>query len=527
MYRKESILKKRFPSREIRIGNLLLGGKNPIRIQSMTTKRTDEAAPCAEQAMRLFDAGAEMVRITVQGKKEAKSAEEIKSLLIQKGYCQPLIADIHFYPPAALMVAQFVDKVRLNPGNFADRRARFKQIEYDGVSYASELDRIKEKFSPLVERCKRLKKAMRLGVNHGSLSDRIMSRYGDTPFGMVESAFEYARICRDMGYHDFCFSMKSSNPIVMIEAYRLLIQKMIEMGWDYPLHLGVTEAGEGQEGRLRSFVGIGSLLLDGIGDTIRVSLTEDPLREIEPCKQLVSLAEEKEGEIDFFLPPKRECIYPKGLERGLCLSEKQGELFLENGEKLPAESFDFFSPERSILQEGRKKAESLAKKGDTRPLIAVIRKGFSEGEKAIYLGTQLGSLLCDRIIDGICFEDRAFSQNLMQATRVKLTKADFISCPGCGRTLFDLEEVSRGIREETGHLKGVKIAIMGCIVNGPGEMADADFGYVGSKPGKIDLYVGKLCVERDIDMAEAKQKLVDLIRAHGKWVDAPRSLSSV
>ncbi|MCE2984000.1 MAG: (E)-4-hydroxy-3-methylbut-2-enyl-diphosphate synthase [Parachlamydia sp.] len=295
-YCESSFRTVRRPTRQILVGKVGVGGGNPVRIQSMTTSDTRNVEATIEQAMRLADSGCEIVRVTVQGMKEADACEGIKSGLLQKGYDIPLVADIHFYPPAALRVVDFVDKVRINPGNFVDKRATFKEIDYDDNSYARELERIEEKFIPLIEKCKRLKRSMRIGTNHGSLSDRIMNRYGDTPFGMVESALEFARICRQNDYHEFCFSMKSSNPQVMIQAYRLLTQAMYGLGWDYPLHLGVTEAGDGEDGRVKSAMGIGSLLLDGIGDTIRVSLTEDPWHEIDPCRRLVNLAENYIGQ---------------------------------------------------------------------------------------------------------------------------------------------------------------------------------------------------------------------------------------
>ncbi|MCB1083023.1 MAG: (E)-4-hydroxy-3-methylbut-2-enyl-diphosphate synthase, partial [Simkania sp.] len=286
---------KRWKTREVKVGEVGVGGDNPIRLQSMTNSNTRDVEATVDQIIRLADHGCEIARVTVQGKKEAEACEGIKNTLIKKGYTIPVVADIHFYPPAAMLVAEFVDKVRVNPGNFVDRRATFKTIDYDDVSYAAELDRIRETFGPLVEKCKKLKRAMRIGTNHGSLSDRIMNRYGDTPFGMVESALEFARVCREMNYHDFMFSMKASNPIVMIQAYRLLVAEMMKLGWDYPLHLGVTEAGDGEDGRVKSAIGIGSLLLDGLGDTIRVSLTEDPWLEIDPCKRLKAFAESYEG----------------------------------------------------------------------------------------------------------------------------------------------------------------------------------------------------------------------------------------
>jgi 1-hydroxy-2-methyl-2-(E)-butenyl 4-diphosphate synthase len=519
---------RRFKTREIKVGSVGVGGSNPVRIQSMTTSNTRDVEATIEQIIRLADVGCEIARVTVQGKKEAEACEGIKNGLLKRGYSIPLVADIHFYPPAALLVAEFADKVRVNPGNFVDKRASFKVIEYDDAAYARELAKIEEGFAPLVEKCKRLKKAMRIGTNHGSLSDRVMNRFGDSPRGMVEAALEFARVCRKYDYHDFCFSMKASNPVVMMHAYRLLVAEMMKLGWDYPLHLGVTEAGEGEDGRIKSAMGIGALLLDGIGDTIRVSLTEDPWAEIDPCKRLVQFAEESLGKgiepfeekgRDFTQLERRKVIYEAPFnEQGSVVVKKEGRYFVE-GIPVDASQCIIFSPKISPLHETRKFVEKLKNDHNTLPLIVEINSQSSMDDRPIHLGAQYGAILCDKLAEGICVEDEPFGFNLLQSARMRMTKTDFISCPGCGRTLFDLQDVSRRIREKTAHLPGVKIAIMGCIVNGPGEMADADFGYVGSKPGKIDLYVGKNCVERDIEFAEADLRLVELIKSHGKWTD--------
>lgn len=618
---------RRWKTREVQVGPIGIGGDNPIRIQSMTTSDTRDVEATAAQIQRLADLGCDLVRVTVQGKKEAQSCAEIKNLLIKRGYTVPLVADIHFYPPAALFVADFVDKVRINPGNFVDKRASFKVLEYDDATYAQELEKIEEIFSPLVEKCKRLKKALRIGTNHGSLSDRIMNRYGDSPRGMVESALEFARICRKHDYHQFVFSMKASNPVVMMEAYRLLVATQMQLGWNYPLHLGVTEAGAGEDGRLKSAMGIGALLLDGLGDTIRVSLTEDPWEEIDPCRRLVAFAEQQIGRgIDpfeekqrtfdaiqrrdvFFSPSSplhREgsvvlAIEPEhllqedffeaiGCKRKLLQLEKTidtvdalllrtrprdeasirvlqqiakagigllcpepfpGAMRLSSLEEaterdavwITSQETDWerlrsiqpamilFQPSRSPLHETRKFVDFL--KGVSKaPLVVALSYDGSVKDVPIQAGSEFGALLADRLIEGVCLlssqsmpENRFLSFMLLQSARMRTTKTDFISCPGCGRTLFDLQEVSRRIRDKTAHLPGVKIAIMGCIVNGPGEMADADFGYVGSKPGKIDLYVGKSCVERDIDFAEAEKRLIALIQSHGKWVDPQPSVN--
>lgn len=644
----ESVFKTtRWKTREIMVGGLGVGGDNPIRIQSMTTSNTRDAQATVEQIMRLADAGCEIARITVQGMKEADACEQIKNSLIQRGYTIPLVADIHFFPPAAMRVIDFVDKVRVNPGNYADKRASFKIIQYDDLSYAKELEKIEEKFTPLVQKCKRLKRAMRIGTNHGSLSDRIMNRYGDTPHGMLESALEFARICRKNDYHDFFFSMKSSNPQVMIYAYRLLVAQMKRLGWDYPIHLGVTEAGQGEDGRVKSAMGIGALLLDGIGDTIRVSLTEDAWHEIDPCQRLVNLAQEyqntgvapfiekhrhfesiqrrpvnmpnslalhRDGTVvsmvtskdlsktDFyqalgfetqFGKPKlstssADCLLlpelpqqhselktfidlheigvsmlspdsfknfawntplltlSQGIER--LKEQSQIEKFSINLTKKTSNSIAvvvkdqspdqwkaiqeinpaliFLSPSTNRLHYCRQFFDWLHEQALAIPVILHFNYLGSKEDVIIRASAECGGLFCDGLGNGLCLDTphgiefaRNLSFNILQAARMRTFKTDFISCPSCGRTLFDLQDVSKRIRERTSHLPGVKIAIMGCIVNGPGEMADADFGYVGSKPGMIELYVGKNCVEKDIPFAEADDRLVALIKQHGRWIE--------
>jgi (E)-4-hydroxy-3-methylbut-2-enyl-diphosphate synthase len=591
---------KRRKTREVMVGSVGIGGDNPVRIQSMTTSNTRDVEATVDQIIKLAEAGCEIVRMTVQGIKEAESCEAIRSLLAQKGCFIPLVADIHFYPPAALKAVEFVDKVRINPGNFADKRALFIQKDYDEASYLAEIEKIEELFTPLVLKCKTYKKAIRIGTNHGSLSDRIMNRYGDTPKGMVESALEFAKICRKHDFHDIIFSMKASNPVVMIEAYRLLVAQMDLLGWDYPLHLGVTEAGEGEDGRIKSALGIGTLLLDGIGDTIRVSLTEDPWEEIDPCKRLVKMAEEKvEEKISLVHQPLRSpskkgvVVLPvkvedlrdesffsalsiqdgkKGLQTpdflwieseeipfldkiletgigvissfskasGVTKIRRLEEVSLEEGvssevilvEEISSEDllkiekltprFFLFAAKDNLPQKGRAFYSHLGQS----MAVLVFSKKLDFQDTVIHASAECGSLLIGGYFDGICLDIEAslkekvsLSFSLLQTARRKTVKTEFISCPGCGRTLFDLQRVSRRIREKTAHLPGVRIAIMGCIVNGPGEMADADFGYVGSRPGKIDLYVGKNCVERNIDFAEADQRLIDLIKSHGKWIE--------
>lgn len=635
---------KRRQTRVVMVGDIGVGGNHPVRIQSMTTSNTRDVEATVEQAIRLADTGCEIVRVTVQGMKEADACEGIKNGLLKRGYNIPLVADIHFYPPAAMRVIDFVDKVRINPGNFVDKRANFKIIEYDDASYAQELLKIEEKFSPLVEKCKRLKRAMRIGTNHGSLSDRIMNRYGDTPAGMVESALEFARICRKMEYHDIIFSMKASNPQVMIQAYRLLTAAMYDLGWDYPLHLGVTEAGEGEDGRVKSAMGIGTLLLDGIGDTIRVSLTEDPWLEIDPCQRLIRLAQEQEGKgiapfhenhrsiaqiqrrtihvdaqvplhrngtvfltvpqqevkaADFFQQigcegsfgrPKlksmtvdnlvlkkfnvdiettqrlqqvreigvgifshnpgvpgiaivtlKEALQAKQLNAKIdrfTLHPYQAQtmpLVIQIENETPHQweslitlnpSLIILSPPENRLHHCRQFFEWLQAKKLEVPVILHCNYQCSQEDVILLASMECGALLCDGLGDGLWLEGpysiefmRQLSFSILQAARMRMSKTDFISCPSCGRTLFDLQDVTKRIQKRTSHLPGVKIAIMGCIVNGPGEMADADFGYVGSKPGKIDLYVGKECVERDIDFSEADDRLVALIKTHNRWIE--------
>ncbi len=603
---------ERFKTREVMVGSVGVGGNNPVRIQSMTTSSTRDVEATIDQVMLLSDQGCEIARLTVQGIKEAEACEHIKNGLLKKGYTIPLVADIHFFPAAAMRVVDFVDKIRINPGNFVDKRASFKVLEYDDATYRLELERIEEKFAPLIEKCKLLKKALRIGTNHGSLSDRIMNRYGDTPFGMVESALEYARVCRKYDFHHFVFSMKASNPQVMILAYRLLAAEMLKLGWDYPLHLGVTEAGEGEDGRIKSAMGIGTLLLDGLGDTIRVSLTEDPWHEIDPCKRLVAFAASYEGKgVQPFEETFRTFDALKKREVAPFL-RKEGKVVLTvNAEDLAEPDFythlgcevQFGRPQSTkssvdliqvdqgsapvkhlkeahieivplvlsieqacqytgkesyvirIKDEDPKEWESLKtlrplwialSPTDNRlqyarhffeflqahqlflPVILNFNYTCSKEDLTIACGAEYGALLADGLGEGVWIEGpyelpflRALSLNILQAARMRIFKTEFISCPGCGRTLFNLQEVSKRIRDKTGHLAGVRIAIMGCIVNGPGEMADADFGYVGSKTGMVDLYIGKQCVQKDIPFDDADERLIDLIKDSGMWIDPP------
>lgn len=630
----------RYETREVKVGKVGIGGTNSIRIQSMTTSNTRDVEATIDQVMKLVDWGCEIVRLTVQGKKEAEACELIKNGLLKRGYDVPLVADIHFYPPAALLVADFVEKIRVNPGNYADKRASFKEIEYTEASYQAELQRIEEKFTPLVQKCKQLKRAIRIGTNHGSLSDRIMNRYGDTPAGMVESALEYARVCRMQDYHDIIFSMKSSNPQVMIHAYRLLVARMEELGWNYPLHLGVTEAGEGEDGRIKSAMGIGSLLLEGLGDTVRVSLTEDPWFEIDPCTRLIHFAEtsrrpevhqrpkaeapeRRKGQLQQGAPLHRDgsviaALCADNLEEQKVFSalgfEERGsaewkatetavdavwvedELLSKEGvERLkelqalgvgvfcsqafpgaipvldPQRALDFqaqaertqrfstsvdsqapafavliqeshessweplknlypmcifLSVDQTCSLEGRRFFRWLSENSIETPVILTQSYSCGDEDLIIQASAECGALLCDGLGDGVCFRGRQglglrrrLGFQILQAARMRTFKTEFISCPSCGRTLFNLQTVSRQIRERTGHLPGVKIAVMGCIVNGPGEMADADFGYVGSAAGMIDLYVGKERVEKNIPAAEGPDRLVELLKREGRWVE--------
>ncbi|HRN47478.1 MAG TPA: (E)-4-hydroxy-3-methylbut-2-enyl-diphosphate synthase [Niabella sp.] len=657
---------KRLKTREVRIGDLLLGNGHPIRVQTMTTTDTMDTIATVEQTIRCIQAGAEMVRITAPSKKDAENLLNIKNELHKRGYFVPLVADIHFTPNAAEVAATIVEKVRVNPGNYVDKK-KFEQIEYTDTEYLEEIERIRERFTPLIKICKEHGTAMRIGTNHGSLSDRIMSRYGDTPMGMVESAMEFLRICRNEDYHQIVLSMKSSNPQVMVQAYRLLIQTMdAEFGEIYPLHLGVTEAGDGEEGRIKSAVGIGTLLEDGIGDTIRVSLTEDPEFEIPVCRDIVKryTQPEDKGEeapelptnlISFWNPyeyqkrvsekignigtgnvpiviadlSKVDHITPKtllsvGYKFNLMTSKwrigdaaadyifiynqkiaftlpkglqiitpynQWAENKLENcfpviclkhflAEKNVHPSLNFvtvdcyskgskdhelieqLSEKKNIvlclssnnanaMQSVRRICIALQEKNISHPIVFVTNSNWQTAdEHLIHFATETGALFLEGFGDGIwlgmskqAYSDFAKAENhlsgrqyadsnggaeaflnntafsILQATRTRISKTEYISCPSCGRTLFELQETTQKIRSVTSHLKGVKIAIMGCIVNGPGEMADADFGYVGSGPGKITLYKGKEVVKRNIDSAVAVDELINLLKENNAWVE--------
>lgn len=580
---------QRRKARVVHIGRTTVGGSAPIRVQSMLTCDTMDTAACIHQTLQLAAVGCEIVRITAPTVNDAANLKHIVSGLRALGCEVPIVADIHFKPEAAMEAALWVEKVRINPGNYADKK-KFAVREYTDSEYAEELDRIREKFVPLVNLSKERGSAMRIGTNHGSLSDRIMNRYGDSPLGMVESALEFAQIARDCNYHAFVFSMKSSNPKVMISAYRLLVARLNELGpdWNYPLHLGVTEAGDGEDGRIKSAIGIGALLADGIGDTIRVSLTEDSVHEIPVARELViqgeahieqsplPLHQQPQPCYDPFRYERRKSlpIQTQGLSIGgeslirivlpraahqtlqgkvAELGEYQPELSLEglpvvevDPRDLPAiqKLKDSSTPQLITVRDGinlptikafRLLASELA---DTHPIL--LKDTLDEAldpefqleahlDNLLLSSVVLGSLICDGIGDAILIRNERSAEsairlgyNLLQASGTRIFKTDYVACPSCGRTLFNLQETTARIKAATAHLKGVKIAIMGCIVNGPGEMADADFGYVGGAPSKVNLYVGKNAVKFNIPEKEAVEQLKELIRAHGKWVEPPK-----
>jgi (E)-4-hydroxy-3-methylbut-2-enyl-diphosphate synthase len=520
-------------TREVAIGKVIVGGNQPIGVQSMTTTRTQDIEGTLAQTIRLVEAGCEIVRITAPTVNDAKAIGEIKRRLRARGIDVPLVADIHFSPAAAMEAAEHVEKVRVNPGNFADQKF-FRVREYTDEQYAEELERIEERFTPLVLKCQARGISMRIGSNHGSLSDRIMNRYGDTPAGMVESALEFARIARKHDYHDLIFSMKASNPKVMIQAYRLLVARMDEEGMDYPLHLGVTEAGLGEDGRIKSAVGIGALLDDGLGDTIRVSLTEEPEAEIPVAQRLVEPYNRGLPGARAF-PSARERLDPYSYARRLSDEVDVGGLLVGGAQPVAVlEPPEVAAPDLTHLTrmpeaglawyDAVRAYRGLAAGLNREPLHLDLSLSGDELEVLLRSATVLGSLLCDGIGDSVGLhapipdEDRSrLLFGILQASGVRITKTEFVSCPSCGRTLFDLQSTTERIRSQTAHLKGVKIAIMGCVVNGPGEMADADFGYVGGSPGRVNLYVGKEVVEKGVPEEEADERLVDLIRRHGRW----------
>lgn len=649
--------RKRLETIEVKIGNVPMGGKNPIRIQSMTTTDTMDTMGTVEQTLRMVASGAEYVRITAPSIKEARNLEVIKKELRARGCDVPLVADIHFTPNAAELAARIVEKVRVNPGNYADKK-KFAELEYTDQTYQDELDRIHKRFSPLVKICKEHGTAMRIGTNHGSLSDRIMSRYGDTPLGMVESAMEFIRICEHYDFDQIVVSMKASNPQVMVQAYRMLVQQMIANGKCYPLHLGVTEAGEGEDGRIKSAQGIAALLMDGIGDTVRVSLTEEPEFESPVAKFLVdifdgpgyadaghwrnligeqrptaaadpfafnriasretlnlghgnvprmvadchasTLTHQELADSGYtynalldkynFADMATDYIYlgqqlpafelPGGLKKIVdhgfwlnlrdkaghfplfsALADTQGAMLHSEVNFLKVELADFaeaddlqalikgpgtwtlvlYAEGRQTAHQWRWMANQLADWGNDRPIVlsTVVPDSFDfyrdaelpahlqlplVGMQQLFVAGMSGTLVVDGQIDGLWLQPATAMTNrlgfgILQASRLRMTKTEYISCPSCGRTLFDLQETTAKIRSRTEHLKGLKIGIMGCIVNGPGEMADADYGYVGVGPDKIALYRGKEVVERGVKTAEAVDRLIGLIAADGNWID--------
>lgn len=622
----------RLRANEVQIGDLHLGGEHPIRVQSMTTADTMDTDASVEESVRMLEAGCELVRLTAPSKSEAENLHAIKQTLVERGFNQPLVADIHFTPNAAEIAAKYVEKVRVNPGNYADKK-KFETIEYTDETYQAELNRIEEKFTPLVLLCKSLNRAMRIGTNHGSLSDRILSRYGDTPEGMVASAYEFIEVCEKNGYFNLVISMKASNTLVMVQAYRLLASEMIKRGSVYPLHLGVTEAGDGEDGRIKSAVGIGALLVDGLGDTIRVSLTEAPEFEIPVARKLINLTRQEsvlalpsfpeelpynpvsferrpsdacatvgggqvpvviadfsrnesispanlyaagyvyapaldkwniqdaaadflylgKQSIDFELPGtlrvlvdgkgwSNEAKHPNGYfpvisltERGeiaaeqVCFCETAPEQLVEHIGNLHAHDvLVLTSVYENSVQWMRWAFMQLKQANKKNPVIFKLSME-TDNEETFQLeaGVKAGSLFVDGLGDGIWIDApnqpktvvNSTSFGVLQATRLRTSKTEYISCPSCGRTLFDLQETTANIRSRTSHLKGLKIGIMGCIVNGPGEMADADYGYVGSGPGKITLYKEKEVVRKNVNTAEAVDALIDLIKEHGDWVE--------
>ena len=627
---------KRFSTREVNIGDVNLGGNNPIRIQSMTTTDTLDVKSTINQSIRIIEAGSDYVRITAPSIKQAKALKEIKKGLKSKGYNTPLIADIHFTPKAAEVAAELIEKVRINPGNYADVK-KFKSFEYTNQEYNDEIDRIYKRFSPLVKICKQNGTAMRIGTNHGSLSDRIMNRYGDTPIGMVESAMEFLRICEDHGFYNIVISMKASNAIVMVQAYRLLVNKMIEENMKYPLHLGVTEAGEGLDGRVKSAVGIGALLEDGLGDTIRVSLTEEPENEIPVAKKIVNRCVDRFyqdepvfkvaqqvnpfefsrrksfdilnignqnvpivvsdlsfkkiididllSEIGYFYSKDNDkwilkdtaadYVYIGRNDIGFSLPHQLGIivdfekfekykdldnfyvkmnlsqyydcndyinkfLFLYDTDLFKRELLDLLKKDKNVvvvldsknknaMVSLRKSIFNLLKESIDIPVI--LKKDFSNFDLdrvTLYSSTDFGGLLIDGLGDGICIshnlvenvkEINELSFKILQSTRSRITSTEFISCPSCGRTQFDLQETTARIRSKTSHLKGLKIAVMGCIVNGPGEMADADYGYVGTGFELVSLYKKHDVVKRGLLAENALDELIKLIKDNNDWVE--------
>lgn len=555
---------RRRHSSTVQIGNVPLGGDNPIRIQSMTSTSTLDTDASVAQCRRIFDAGADYVRLTAQGVREAHNIGEIRAALHAAGYTKPLVADIHFNPKAAFEAAATTDKVRINPGNFVDAARTFKKLEYTDEEYAAELEKIRRAVVPFLAICREHHTAVRLGVNHGSLSDRIMSRYGDTPAGMVESAMEYLRIFREENFNDVAISIKASNTVIMVETVRRLVAEMDREDMHYPLHLGVTEAGDGEDGRIKSAVGIGTLLAEGIGDTVRVSLSEEPELEIPVARKLVDYITAREGHA-----PISGC-FAKAYNRIAPERRPTNAVGSIGGQNVPvvatalsptdvaaiATKPDFFlsdvnwkAVDASAKSEGFSDDDVLLLTshhanpvGEIEAFIhrlwdngckapVVVRMSYddaNEEDVQVKAGADFGALLLNGLVDGIVLDAPnlpnnadavAYSFGILQAARRRTTKTEYISCPSCGRTLYDLQHAVKEIKAATSHLKGLKIGIMGCIVNGPGEMADADYGYVGAAVGKVSLYKGKECVERNVPQDIALTHLIDLIKANGDWTE--------
>lgn len=571
----------------VKVGNIEIGGENPIRVQSMANTDTNDTCASVEQAIRIEQAGGELVRFTAQGVKEANNLEVIHSQLRSRGAKVPLVADIHFNPKAAEVAALYVEKVRINPGNFVDRVHTLKRFEYSDEEYLLEIDKIRSKLLPLLEICKENSTAIRIGVNHGSLSDRILSRYGDTPNGMVESCLEFLRICREVDFSNVVISVKASNTVIMLQTVRLLVARMNDEGMSYPLHLGVTEAGDGEDGRVKSAIGIGALLADGLGDTIRVSLSEDPECEIPVAKKLVDyissrnrhdeIVAEDSKCVNPFIYERRETLSIEGIGGGnvpvvimsRCCEHpifkpdyivndgavgqykiyhcnelnmlKEDSSLVKFLELSYSEFRDDYVPYLAQdvvlilktshingLAEQRAFFHALLSRGIKNPVI--IKRSYDDSEiedLQIKAGADFGQFFIDGLGDGIWIDAPnvdsssvlSLSFGILQGSRVRISKTEYISCPSCGRTLFDLQTTIARIKEKTSHLKNLKIGIMGCIVNGPGEMADADYGYVGSAKGMVNLYKGQTCVEKLIPEEQAVDKLIELIKENGDWID--------
>lgn len=555
---------RRRHSSTVQIGNVPLGGDNPIRIQSMTSTSTLDTDASVAQCRRIFDAGADYVRLTAQGVREAHNIGEIRAALHAAGYTKPLVADIHFNPKAAFEAAATTDKVRINPGNFVDAARTFKKLEYTDKEYAAELEKIRRAVVPFLAICREHHTAVRLGVNHGSLSDRIMSRYGDTPAGMVESAMEYLRIFREENFNDVAISIKASNTVIMVETVRRLVAEMDREDMHYPLHLGVTEAGDGEDGRIKSAVGIGTLLAEGIGDTVRVSLSEEPELEIPVARKLVDYITAREGHAPISgcfakaynrIAPERRPTNAVGSIGGqnvpivattLCPADvaaiaTKPDFFLSDvnwkavDASAKAEGFSdddvllLTSHHANPVGEIEAFIHRLWDNGCKAPVVVRMRYDDADEEDVqVKAGADFGALLLNGLVDGIVLDAPnlpnnadavAYSFGILQAARRRTTKTEYISCPSCGRTLYDLQHAVKEIKAATSHLKGLKIGIMGCIVNGPGEMADADYGYVGAAVGKVSLYKGNECVERNVPQDVALTHLIDLIKANGDWTE--------